>query len=300
MKNISFLMVAFLSVVGFAQAEPLRVVTTLSTYADLVKTVGGEEVVVKHIVPAKFNPHFITPRPSDVLSLKKADLFVHTGLDLELWRGPLLDAAGNVAARPGAAGDLDLSIGIPLLEIPERKLSRAEGDIHLFGNPHYWLDPHNGIIMASSIANKLSDLDPANEAKYRERFENFKKKVESKISEWKSTLAAFAGTELVGYHNQWPYFTDFTGTYIRKFIEPKPGVSPTPRHLKSLETYIEDEKISVIVYSTIFSSRPVKALSKRSGAKGVVLAHNVGELPEAVNYIAMIDFNVNQLAAALR
>lgn len=280
--------------------EPLRVVTTLTVYADLVKTIGGLNVTVSHIVPAKFNPHFIEPRPSDVLNLKRADLFVHTGLDLELWRWPLVDAAGKTDIRPGGSRELDLSRGIPLLEVPDRAVTRAEGDIHLYGNPHYWLDPRNGVRIAQAIASKLAEIDPAHTTEYQGRLQQFLAKLEPKITDWQAQLEPYRDTELVGYHNQWPYLMAFLGLRMTHFLEPKPGLPPTPRGLKSLKDYITDNGLKAIVRSSIFSPRAVRSLAKRSGAQEVLLAHNVGEVPEATDYIAMFDYNLRQLVEVLR
>ncbi|MBI1992501.1 MAG: zinc ABC transporter substrate-binding protein, partial [Candidatus Omnitrophica bacterium] len=162
-------------------AERLKVVATLSTFADLAETIGGEHVEVSSIASPKFNPHFIEPKPSDVLKVKRADLFVHAGLDLELWRWPLVDAAGNREVMPGAAHELDLSRGIELLEVPSRPLSRLEGDIHLYGNPHYWLQPENAKTMARAIAEKLSALDPAHAGDYRKSLDAFLARLQEKI-----------------------------------------------------------------------------------------------------------------------
>lgn len=301
MRKYIFAYLLAIPIAVAATAEtPLRVVATLSTYADLAEAIGGDRVDVEAVVPAKFNPHTIEPRPSDVLNLKKADLFIHTGLDLELWRGPLIDAAGNPAVRPGGARELDLSQGIRLLEVPDRALSRAEGDIHLYGNPHFWLDPRNGRIMAAAIADKLSEIDPGGEAEYRARHAAFDERLAAKIDVWQEALAAIAGREVVGYHNQWPYFMAFTGVRMKQFVEPKPGIPPSPKHLKVLTDYMGANDVGAIAYSRIFAARPVKSLAKRTGAAQVVLAQNVGELSEASDYIAMIDYNVNQLVSALR
>lgn len=294
-----FILAVWTGMTGFAEPS-LHVVATLSTYADLVKTVGVDRVEVKTVVPPKFNPHLIEPRPSDVLNVKRADLFVRTGLDLELWCGPLVDAVGNLEVRPGGARELDMSRGIFLLEVPDRAVTRAEGDIHVFGNPHYWLDPRNARIMAAAIADKLSTIDPAGAPEYRARHAEFDARLVAKIADWEASLAPLSGREVVGYHNQWPYFMAFCGIRMTRFLESKPGIPPSPKHLKELTDYMNANDVRVIGYSQIFSARAVKTLAKRANATPIVLVQNVGELPEASDYIAMIDYNVRQLTHALR
>ena len=163
--------------------KPLTIVATMSTFADLAKTVGGERVEASYVASPKFNPHFIEPKPSDVLKVKRAALLIHAGLDLELWRGPLLDAAGNLKLFPGQSGELDLARGIALLEVPDHPTSRSEGDIHIYGNPHYWVDPENGRKMAQAICEKLAAIDPAHESDYRRNLTQFLARLDQKIPE---------------------------------------------------------------------------------------------------------------------
>lgn len=276
-------------------AAPIKVVATLSTFANLVEEIGGDHVKVDHIAFPKFNPHFIQPRPSDVLKIKRADLFVHAGLDLELWRDPLLIAAGNRDVRPGSRGDLDLSRGVALLEVPDRKLSRAEGDIHLFGNPHYWLDPANAKIMAANIAEKLSEIDPANADDYRRRLLLFHGRIDRKTAEWLSRMAPYQGHELLGYHKQWPYLMHFLGLRMDYFLEPKPGIPPGPKHLEFLIDYAKTSKVRGIVQAVYFPDRAAKTLSKRTGLAVVKLSQNVGDTPKVGDYISMIEYDLSQL-----
>jgi zinc/manganese transport system substrate-binding protein len=191
--------------------ERLKIATTLSSYADIAKAVGGDAVDVVYVAPLRFDPHFIEPRPSDVFKLKKADLFIHSGLDLEAWREPLTDAAGRAEVRWGGERQLDLSARISLLEVPTHQLSRAEGDIHMYGNPHYWLDPRNGIIIAEEITAKLSQIDPLRAASYQNRLQSFVSKLRPKIQEWQALLRPYQGRELVGYHKGWMYLMTFAG-----------------------------------------------------------------------------------------
>lgn len=279
--------------------QPLKVAATLSTFADLVKQVGGDRVEVSTIAPPRFNPHFIEPRPSDVLKVKKADLLVHAGLDLEVWRGPLIDAAGNPRAFPGQPGELDLSKGIALLEVPDKPLSRLMGDIHLFGNPHYWTSPENGRIMVRAIAEKLVEMDPAHAEEYRERLSGFLARLDGKIAEWKQLCLGLKGKEVVAYHNQWPYLAQFTGIKVEQFLEPKPGVPPSPKHLGFLEQYMKERGIRAIIQPTYFQKGSSEALARRVGGEVVILCEGVKELPEASDYIAFVDYNVRQLVQAV-
>ncbi len=281
-----------------AAEKRLNVVATLSTFGNLVKEIGADFVAVSSIASPKFNPHFIEPRPSDVLKVKRADLFVHAGLDLELWRGPLLDAAGNLAVMPGGPGELDLSQGIALLEVPTGPVSRAQGDIHLYGNPHYWLDPENAKIMARTICEKLSAVDPLHEQDYRRNLQAFTSRLDGKMTDWKRRLAPYQGRELVGYHNEWPYLMRFVGARMEQFLEPKPGIPPTPKQLQSIERYAKAHQVSAIAQSTFYPTQAAEVVAKHVGMTLVLLCQNVGEVPAASDYIAMVDYNIAQLVRA--
>lgn len=302
-RHLSLLAAGLSLVWGFqvpaAEAAPLRVVATLSTFADLVEQVGGEHVAVDAVASPKFNAHFIEPKPSDVLKVKRAALFVHAGLDLEAWRGPLVDAAGNRNVMAGADGELDLSRGIALLEVPNRPVSRADGDIHLYGNPHYWTDPRNARIMANAICEKLCAQDPAHCEEFRRNLQGFLARLETSIEAWHNTLAPLAGREVVGYHNEWPYLMGFAGLRMEQFLEPKPGIPPSPRQVEFIERYIRERGIPAIVQASFEPQQTGGAVARRTGTKLVILAQNVRELPEASDYLAMIEYNVQQLVRAL-
>ncbi len=284
---------------GVGAAQPLRVVATLSVFADLVKQVGGDDVQVSYVASPRFNPHFIEPKPSDVLKVKQADLLVDAGLDLEAWRGPLLDAASNPNLFPGSHGELDLSVGIPLLEVPDRPLSRLMGDMHIYGNPHYWLHPENAKIMARAIAAKLAEMDPARAAAYQQRLSDFLGRLDQHIAQWQQAAASIHGKEAVAYHNEWPYLAEFLGIRIDHFLEPKPGIPPGPQSLGTLEAYMKAHGIRVIVQPTYVPRAAAEALAKRTGATVVILAQNLGELPRTKDYLSFVDYDVQQLVQAM-
>ncbi len=297
-KNLILAALLFF-VPSWVEAAPLKVVTTMSTFADLAKQVGGEYVNVSYVASPRFNPHFIECRPSDVLKVKEADLFIHAGLDLEAWRGPLLDAAGNPNLFQGGQGELDLSGGISLLEVPTQQLSRLMGDIHIYGNPHYWVNPENGRIIAQEIADKLSQIDPAHAAAYRKNLETFQQRLDQQIAQWKQWVSAIQGKEVIAYHNEWPYLAQFSGLKIEQFLEPKPGIPPSPKQLGFLEEYMKSHHVKAIIQPTYQPRDSSEALARRTGAKVVILCQNVGELPQAKDYLSMMDYNVRQLVQAL-
>jgi ABC-type Zn uptake system ZnuABC Zn-binding protein ZnuA len=291
------LLLVAVSLAGTAHAQ-LNVVATLSTFGDLVQQVGGKHVEVYSIAPPQFNPHFVEPRPSDVLKLKKADVFVNGGLDLEAWREPLLNAAGNAKADKGGEGEIALSDGVQILNVPAPGVTRAQGDVHAMGNPHYWLGPENGLIMAATIARRLSEIDPPNAADYEANRAAFEEKLKAKITEWKAALAPLANSEMIAFHDEWPYLAAFAGIKIEQFLEPKPGIPPGPKHLAELEEYAVKNGVKGIIYTSITPAKPAESLSKKTGVPAIELAQGVGEVKEATDYIALIDHDIASLVAA--
>ncbi|MBN8549821.1 MAG: zinc ABC transporter substrate-binding protein [Deltaproteobacteria bacterium] len=283
-----------------AFAEELRIVTSLPSFASIAKSIGGDQVSVTSVAPAQFNPHFIEARPSDVLRLKRADLFIHGGLDLEAWRGPLVDAAARAEIRQGGPRELDLSRGIPLLNVPQQAVSRSQGDIHLFGNPHYWMSPDNGARIARSIAAKLSELDPANSALYSQHLAQFLSDLNAKSEIWKRDSAPLRGKEVLGYHDEWVYLMTFLGLKMERFVEPKPGIPPSPRQLSELEAYIKSNRIPALIQPTYFSKDAAESLNRSTGIQVLLLCQNVGELPECGDYLSMLNYDVEQIVATLK
>lgn len=295
---ITFFAFAFVSPV-FSD-DRLRIVATLSTFADLAKTIGGDRVEVTSIASPRFNPHFIEPKPSDVLKLKRADLFIHSGLDLEAWQGPLVDASARSELRKNGERQLDLSQGIELLEVPRGQPSRAEGDIHLFGNPHYWLSPTNGLRIATTIAVKLSELDPSHKDVFATNLNHFQSSLSTKMEDWKVLTGPFHGQKLIGYHNEWSYLIKFMDLMMDKFLEPKPGIPPSPSHIASLIEAIEKENIKAIVQPTFYSKDAAEEIAEKTGIKIITACQNVGEIDQVNDYISLIDFDIRAIVEALK
>ncbi len=283
-----------------AAAGKLNVVATTTLFADLVRQVGGERVSVKHVAQPKFNIHFIQPRPSDVKNVRNADLFVFYGLDIEAWADPLLEAAGKPDLFRGGARNLDLSAGIRLLEVPSGPLSRSMGDMHLFGNPHYQMNPENARIMAANIAAKLKEIDSAGAETYGRNLADFLSKLDAKIAEWKALCLHCSGKEIVSYHKDILYFADFLGLTVEQYFEPKPGIPPTPKHLSLLESYIKEKNVKAIVMPAYYSRSGPDVISARTGSKAVIICQNPGEVEGTGDFFSFFDYNFKTIAEALR
>ncbi len=284
----------------YAAEKILRTVATTTTYANLVKEVGGDKVALNHVASPKFNVHTFQPKPSDVRNVLEADLFAYTGLDLEMWMDPLVEAAGKPQFFRGRERSIDLSRNVPLLEVPTHQISRSEGDLHIFGNPHYWMSPLNAKIMAQTILEKLVEIDPANASYYEQNAKGFISRLDLKIAEWKTLCAQCEGREIVSYHKDSEYLADFLGVKIGRYIEPKPGIPPTPKHIQSLEGHMKDNNVKIVIRPTYYPVGAAEAVAERVGGKTVTICQNVGELPGLTDYIALMDFNVKQLSEALK
>jgi len=299
-KTVLLLSLLFLSLNAFAAEKPIKVVATTTFIADLMRKVGGEHVSVESIASPKFNIHFIQPTPNDVRKTSRADLFAFMGLDLEAWADPLLEAAGNPKLFRGGEHNLDLSSGITLLNVPSENITRAQGDMHLFGNPHYTMSPENVLIMANTVSLKLSEMDPAHAADYAKNKTDFEAKMRQKIEEWKSFRAAISGNEIFSQHKDIEYFSNFMGLKTEMFIEPKPGIPPTPKHLAKLEAYARDKNVHVIVMPSYYPRGNANKLAKKIGATVVVLVQNPGEIKGTEDIFDFYAHNVKAIVAALK
>src|SRR5436190_20140574 len=228
MKKISvFFIGSMLCIFSFAHAGAIKVVTTTTDTRSIAEMIGGDKVSVTSIATGYQNPHFVDPKPSYIIGLSKADMFVTVGLDLEIgWSPQLLTSSRNTKIQKGAEGYVDASQGVGLLQVPS-SANRAEGDIHIYGNPHYWLDPLNGKVIARNIANGLERVDPSNKSTYETNLQAFFKKVDDKMKDWQARMAAFKGTKIIAYHNEWVYFEKRFGLDVVDFMEPKPGIPPS-------------------------------------------------------------------------
>ncbi len=303
MKKILILMFLFFvshAAVLMAADKPINIVATQAIFADLVRQIGKDKVNVSTIASPKFNIHFIQPKPSDVRKVSQADLYVNAGLDLEAWSDPLLEAAGKPVLFRNGSGNVDLSSGIFLLDVPDHPPTRAEGDIHVFGNPHFQMNPENAKIMARTICERLKEKDPKNSAFYEDNAKSFLGELDKKIDEWEDLSRHCRGEEIISYHADIAYFADFLGLKAEQFFEPKPGIPPTAKHLQFLEDYVKVHKIKAIVLPTYYSPAEADKLSQRVGAKVVTICQSAGEVKGTESFFGFFDYNFRQISEALK
>jgi zinc/manganese transport system substrate-binding protein len=277
------------------------VVATLPDLADIARQVGGDRVEVTSLAVGFQDPHYVDPKPSFVVKLNRADVFIQVGLDLEVgWVPPLLNQARNAAIRPGGEGYVDASVGVEILQKPTGQLSRAEGDIHIYGNPHYWMDPLNGKVVAAHLEKVFSRLRPENATFFAERSRDFDRRIDEANQRWQARLESFRGTPVIAYHNSWPYFERRFGLSIAGFIEPKPGIPPTPQDLLRAINQIQREGIRVILHSAYYDEKPSRFVADKTGARVVTLATSVEGAPGVDDYLSLFEHNVSLLAEALK
>jgi len=283
-----------------AAQTPLRVVTTTTDLAALVRAIGGDRVQATSMALGTQDPHYVEPKPGLILDLRRADLYLQIGLDLEVgWAPLLLDQSRNARLQPGGVGHLDLSEHVVVLDVPATRVTRAEGDVHPFGNPHYWLDPENGVRMAEAIADRLSQLDAAGAGEYARNLARFRAEVDVATRRWRSAAEPIRGAPIVAYHASWKYLAEFLGLEIVDYVEPRPGIPPSPRHLADLVARMNLLGVGVIVMDPFYDDRVSRSVAQRTGAGLLVLPPSVGGAPEARDYIPLLDHNVRRLVEAL-
>jgi zinc/manganese transport system substrate-binding protein len=316
-----------------ANAGKLNIVTTTSDLAAIARSVAGEQANVYSITTGKEDPHFLTAKPGFIMKARNADLWIRIGLELEIgWEPPILDGSRNTRIRVGGKGHLDASESVLILDVPQTTVTRAMGDVHPMGNPHYWLDPFNGRRMAGAIAERLAAIDPAGAEGFRKRAEVFQRNLDDRMfgAEWVKALGADAlwsktqdgtigallhdpasmgkaggwivamaplrGQKLVTYHKSWIYFVNRFGLVVAAELEPKPGVPPTAVHLTDVVDLVKVDGVKIILQEPFYSVKAANQIAEKTGARVVVVANSVGGQPEATDYVALIDLIVKQIS----
>jgi ABC-type Zn uptake system ZnuABC Zn-binding protein ZnuA len=300
MKRI--LIALALSLLAATAQAKLNVITATADLASITNEVGGDRVTVTSIARGYQDPHFVEPKPSFLLLLKNADLLEVIGLDLEIgWLPPLIDQSRNAKILRGSAGYLDLSRGVEILDRPQGDVNRSMGDVHPMGNPHYWLDPANAVRIAIQIEKKLEELQPADAEFFRGRLNTFKTRMNDADKRWRAALAPYKGAKIVTYHNSWPNFMRRYGLVVAGYVEPKPGVPPSPSHTFELINLIKEQKVKVIAMEPYFDHKTPQSIAERAGAHLVILYPSVGGAKTGTDdYFSLMDTNVNTLVKALQ
>jgi ABC-type Zn uptake system ZnuABC Zn-binding protein ZnuA len=272
--------------------------TATQDLASLAREVGGDLVNADSIAMGYQDPHFVEPKPSFLLKLQKADLLVVVGLQLEIgWLPPLITQSRNARIQVGALGYLDMSQYCQILEIPTGQVTRAMGDVHPLGNPHYWLDPENGRRIAKELAAKFSEMQPANAAAFAQRFADFDKRLSIAEKGWEARMAPYRGRKVVTYHRSWPNFCERFGLEVVDYVEPKPGIPPTPVHTLEVINTMKREGIKLILVEPYFDLRAPNKIAQDVGGQVAVLLPSVGGVKQVTDYFQLFDYDINLLVS---
>ena len=288
--------------VGHGAAAPLKVVATTEDLGSLAREIGGDRVAVDVFSRGYQDPHFVEPKPSFILKLVNADLLIVVGRELEIgWLPPLLTQSRNSKIQPGARGYLDASLNVRILDIPTGQVTRAMGDVHPQGNPHYWLDPDNGRRIAQSIRDRLTELLPNDKAYFVQRYADFDSRLTQAQKRWDTPDdGRTSGRKIVTYHRSWPNFAERFGLDVVGYVEPRPGIPPTPSHTVALIDEMKRQGIKVILVEPYFDVKTPQAVARQTGAEVLVMPPSVGGVKEATDYIALFDYDINLLVAAFK
>ena len=319
-----------------AAAGQLRVVTTTTDLKSITEAVGGDRVTVSSIATGTENPHFVQAKPSFMMLARKADLWIRVGMELEIgYERLIIDGSRNAKIRVGTRGHLDASEDVLRLEVPKTRVTRAMGDVHPEGNPHYWLDPLNARIVAAAIAARLSELAPADRKTFETNLAAFKtaidqrmfgaalvekvggaklwamtikgtlsaylaeKKLAGQLGGWSARMRPYRGGKIITHHRSWSYMAHRFGLRVVAELEPKPGIPPSGSHLARVMKRAKAEKARVILLEPAYSRKAADLVARRTGATVVVCPISVGGRKGAGDYLTLIDLIVNSVSKAM-
>ena len=318
------------------EGSALRIVTTTTDLKSIAEDIGGDKVSVSSLATGHEDPHFIAAKPSYMMLARKADLWIRVGLEMEIgYEELILDGSRNPRIRIGTSGHLDASVGVLRLEVPTQEVDRSMGDVHPLGNPHYWLDPLNGRVVARNIARRLIKLDPGNADYYRSRHKAFTRRLDEavfgeglvgklggatlwklvikdqfdrelkkegltgKLGGWMKTMRPYRGSRIVTYHRSWSYLANRFGLIVLDELEPKPGIPPSPGHVTEVIAKIKAQGTKALLMEPFYSRKAPDLLAKETGIKVVPAANTVGGQPRSKDYLSMLDNVIARLTSAL-
>ena len=283
-----------------AQGKP-NVIATTEDLASIAREVAGDRASIESLARGYQDPHYVEPKPSFILRLQKADLLIVVGRELELgWLPPLIQQSRNARIQPGADGYLDASLHAEILEIPQGQITRAMGDVHPLGNPHYWLDPENGKRVATDVADKLSRLRPNDRAYFEQRLADFTSRVDAAEKRWLAMMAPYRGIKVVTYHRSFPNFAKRFGLDIIGYVEPRPGIPPTPQHTLDLINEMKRQNVKLILVEPYFDLKTPNSIARGTGGSVLVMPPSVGGVKEVTDYFKLFDYDINLLIDAIK
>ncbi len=295
----AFALLSAICPLSASAAGRLQIMTATTDLAALAQEIGGDRVEVESVARGYQDPHFVEAKPSFLLKLRHADLLIVVGLELEIgWLPPLISQSTNPKIQVGAPGYFDASRFAKILEIPTGVVTRAEGDVHPLGNPHYWLDPENGLRIAKGIQNKLSEMRPGDAAYFAERYNSFEQRIKQADEKWLAEMKPYAGRKVVTYHRSWPNFAEHFGLNVVGYVEPRPGIPPSPQHTVELIGLMKRDGVKVILVEPYFDLKTPNAIARDTGAKVVVLMPSVGGEKEITDYFKLFDYDIVKLKQA--
>ncbi len=279
----------------------IKVVATTQDLESIAREVGGDKIQVDSLAKGYQDPHFVEPKPSFILKLHAADLLIVVGREMEIgWLPPLINQSRNTRIQPTGDRYLDASLTAHILEIPTGLITRAMGDVHPQGNPHYWLSPENGRRIAQAIQKKLSEISPGDAGYFSQRYAEFDRRLTDAEKRWSSAMAPYKSLKIVTYHRSWPNFTEQFGLNVIGYVEPKPGIPPSPSHTLELIQEMKRQQVKVIIMEPYFDSKTPNSIARATGGQVVVLAPSVGGAKEVTDYFKLFDHDVNLLVNAIR
>jgi ABC-type Zn uptake system ZnuABC Zn-binding protein ZnuA len=280
-------------------ASKLNVVTTTEDLAAIGREIGGDHIAIDSIAKGYQDPHFVEPKPSFLLKLQKADLLAVVGLQLEIgWLPPLITQSGNSKIQVGNRGYLDVSTACEVMELPTGVVTRADGDVHPLGNPHYWLDPENGRRIARAMKDKFSEMQPADAAYFDQHLKDFEQRLTEAEKRWDAQMAPYKGRKVVTYHRSFPNFSKRFGLNIVDYVEPKPGIPPTPSHTLELINRMKQEDIKLILVEPYFDMKTPTSVAQQVGGTALVLLPSVGGEKQVQTYFQLFDYDISLLTSA--
>ena len=286
--------------VGTEAADKIRVVTTTTDLKALTEAVGGDLVEVDALARGSQNPHDLEVRPSLMVKVRRADLLVINGLELDQWAEVVVQGANNPKVIPGAPGRVDASAGILVLEVPRTRVDRSMGDVHPVGNPHYTVDPGMAPDITANVLEGLVRVAPQHRAAFERNREQFLARLGQAMAKWAADMAPYKGAKVIVDHNMWPYFLTRFGLVQAGSVEERPGIPATPTHVTKLIAYMKEDKIKVILAVPWADHKLAERIAQEAGAKVVLVANGVGALKGTDTYLDTIDYNVKAVAQALK